>query len=29
MIAETILGNGEAAFDYYKRTSPSARARHQ
>ena len=26
MIAETILGNGEAAFDYYKRTNPSARA---
>jgi cellobiose phosphorylase len=26
MIAETILGNGEAAFDYYRRTSPSARA---
>jgi cellobiose phosphorylase len=26
MIAETILGDGEAAFDYYKRTNPSARA---
>lgn len=26
MIAETILGNGDAAFDYYKRTNPSARA---
>ena len=26
MIAETMLGNGEAAFDYYKRTNPSARA---
>jgi cellobiose phosphorylase len=26
MIAETILGNGQAAFDYYKRTNPSARA---
>ena len=25
MIAETILGDGEAAFDYYKRTNPSAR----
>ena len=26
MIAETMLGDGEAAFDYYKRTNPSARA---
>ena len=26
MIAETVLGDGEAAFDYYKRTNPSARA---
>ena len=26
MIAETMLGNGGAAFDYYKRTNPSARA---
>jgi cellobiose phosphorylase len=26
MIAETILGDGESAFDYYKRTNPSARA---
>jgi cellobiose phosphorylase len=26
MIAETILGDGEAAFDYYKRTNPSARS---
>ena len=26
MIAETILGDGETAFDYYKRTNPSARA---
>jgi cellobiose phosphorylase len=26
MVAETILGNGHAAFDYYKRTNPSARA---
>ena len=26
MIAERMLGNGEAAFDYYKRTNPSARA---
>jgi cellobiose phosphorylase len=26
MIAETILGDGEAAFDYYKRTNPSSRA---
>ncbi|MGO9335471.1 MAG: GH36-type glycosyl hydrolase domain-containing protein [Acidimicrobiales bacterium] len=26
MIAETLLGDGEAAFDYYKRTNPSARA---
>jgi cellobiose phosphorylase len=26
MIAEAILGNGDAAFDYYKRTNPSARA---
>ncbi|MGA3354108.1 MAG: glycosyl hydrolase family 65 protein [Acidimicrobiales bacterium] len=26
MIAATILGDGEAAFDYYKRTNPSARA---
>ncbi|MGA2530570.1 MAG: glycosyl transferase [Acidimicrobiales bacterium] len=26
MIAETILGDGNAAFDYYKRTNPSARA---
>ena len=26
MIAETILGDGDAAFDYYKRTNPSARA---
>jgi len=25
MIAETILGDGQAAFDYYKRTNPSAR----
>ena len=24
MIAETVLGDGEAAFDYYKRTNPSA-----
>jgi cellobiose phosphorylase len=26
MIAETMVGDGEAAFDYYKRTNPSARA---
>jgi cellobiose phosphorylase len=26
MIAETLCGNGDAAFDYYKRTNPSARA---
>jgi cellobiose phosphorylase len=25
MIAESILGNGDAAFDYYKRINPSAR----
>jgi cellobiose phosphorylase len=25
-IGETILGNGDAAFEYYKRTNPSARA---
>jgi cellobiose phosphorylase len=25
MIAETVLGDGEAAFDYYKRINPSAR----
>ena len=26
MIAETIVGDGEAAFGYYKRTNPSSRA---
>jgi cellobiose phosphorylase len=26
MIAETMLGHGDAAFEYYKRTNPSARA---
>jgi cellobiose phosphorylase len=26
MIAETMLGRGDDAFDYYKRTNPSARA---
>ncbi|MGD0220388.1 MAG: glycosyl hydrolase family 65 protein [Acidimicrobiales bacterium] len=26
MIAEAILGNGDAAFDYYRRTNPSERA---